>query len=95
MTKFQVGEQVLVEADLGQENEVCCFGVVPNMLEFCGRIVTISEASTIDSTSMYYGRTTGKYRLLEDPDGWSWCDNCFEPLQPEIKDVDFDISELL
>ena len=93
-TLFQKGERVLVK-HLHEGDEDCCFGVTYEMQEFSGKIVTIANAFELIPDDAHYDQTTGRYCVLEDPDDWMWCDNCFEKLQPEINDVDFDVGELL
>lgn len=92
-TLFQKGERVLVKRSLSDED--CCFGLVWEMKDFCGEVVTIADAYKLQSDDANYGLTTGRYCVLEDPDDWMWSDNCFEKLQPEIEDVDIDVNCLI
>ena len=94
-TFFEEGELVLVKSNLGHDTEVCCYGVVPDMKQFCGEIVKILRVVELEADDPYVNKTTGRYYIEGDPDQWIWCDNCFEKLQPEIADVNLDVSELL
>jgi len=93
-TLFQTGERVLVK-NLHEGGTDCCFGVTYEMQDMSGEIVTISDVYELISGEPHSDQTTGRYCVLEDPDGWMWCDNCFEKLHPEINDIDFDVGELL
>jgi len=66
--KYKVGDKVRVRRDL-RHGERIPFGVAVDMAEMAGAIVTISEA--IEGSP-------DKYRLEEDRDGYSWCEQMFE-----------------
>ena len=68
--KYKVGETVRVRRDL-RHGERIPFGVTEDMAAMAGAIVTISEA--IEGSP-------DKYRLEEDRDGYSWCEQMFEPV---------------
>ena len=70
--KYKVGDKVRVRRDL-RHGERIPFGVAVDMAEMAGAIVTISEA--IEGSP-------DKYRLEEDRDGYSWCEQMFEPIKP-------------
>ena len=69
--KYKVGDKVRVRRDL-RHGERIPFGVAVDMAEMAGAIVTISEA--IEGSP-------DKYRLEEDRDGYSWCEQMFEPVE--------------
>ncbi len=73
MTEFReffVGDKVRV---VDEPYEDCPFTWVDGMTTMCGEIVTI--------TSKDPARGTYAYKI--DGSRWTWCGNCFVPLEPE------------
>ena len=91
--KYKVGDKVRVRRDLSR-GESIPFGVVGPMAAMAGSIVTISEA--IEGSP-------DKYRLEEDRDEYSWCEQMFEPVEqfyrggivPVIEQVDSETIKII
>ena len=91
--KYKVGDKVRVRRDLSR-GESIPFGVVGPMAAMAGSIVTISEA--IEGSP-------DKYRLAEDRDGYTWCEQMFEPVPlfssggivPVIEQIDSETIKII
>ena len=91
--KYKVGDKVRVRRDL-RHGERIPFGVAVDMAEMAGAIVTISEA--IEGSP-------DKYRLAEDRDGYTWCEQMFEPVPlfssggivPVIEQIDSETIKII
>ena len=68
--KYKVGDKVRVRGDL-REGERIPFGVVGPMAVMAGSLATISEVHDGDPEA---------YKLMEDPGGFSWSEQMFEPV---------------
>ena len=69
--KYKVGDKVRVRGDL-RRGESIFFGVVEPMAAMAGSVATISEVREGDPEA---------YKLMEDPGGFSWCEQMFEPVE--------------
>ena len=64
--KYKVGDKVLIKSVLVEGNFYGEHSVNEDMLEFCNKICTISEAAD------------DHYVLMEDPDSWWWTDEMID-----------------
>jgi len=72
--EFFEGDRVMV---VGKPYLDCPFTWVDDMTAMCGRVVTISSKRYSDERGTYC------YHVKEDALHFSWCGNCFVPLEPE------------
>ena len=70
--KYKVGDKVKVRADLVQEELYGCETAVDDMVDMRGMTVTIGD---VDESG---------YGIKEDPEGYTWTDEMFEPVEEEL-----------
>lgn len=70
--KYKVGDKVKVRADLVQEEVYGCETAVDDMVDMRGMTVTIGD---VDESG---------YGIKEDPEGYTWTDEMFEPVDDEL-----------
>lgn len=86
MAKYKVGDKVLVRSDLECHKTYGSNGVIDSvveeMMEFCGKAVTIS--TVFDN---------GKYRIKEDDCGWNFVEEMFVGLAEDSSEHKYKIGD--
>lgn len=67
--KYKVGDKVRIREDLVMERNYGGSVAVDDMTDMCGSVVTIERVGNIG------------YYIEEDPDGYCWTDEMFEPVE--------------
>ena len=70
MMKYPLGTKILIRSDLNTDTNYSGIGVVPSMLRFAGRIVTITS----------YGPRNHNYHIEEDHGSFIWSGPMFVPI---------------
>ncbi len=70
--KYKVGDKVRVRVDLVQGKLYGCETAVDDMADMGGMTVTIGDANE------------SGYGIKEDPEGYTWTDEMFEPVEDEL-----------
>ena len=71
--KYKVGDKVRIREDLVMGRNYGGSIAVDNMIDMCGSVATIE---TVDKVLGYY--------IEEDPNGYFWKDEMFEPVEEEL-----------
>lgn len=67
--KYKVGDKVRIRKDLVTGGSYGCSVAVDDMTDMAGSVVTIESVGSIG------------YYIEEDPDGYCWTDEMFEPVE--------------
>lgn len=70
--KYKVGDKVRIRKDLVTGGSYGCSVAVDDMTDMAGSVVTIESVGSIG------------YYIEEDPDGYCWTDEMFEPVEEEL-----------
>lgn len=73
--KYKAGDKVVIRKDLIEDETYGCDSVVEDMLEFLGKIVTITGTEC-------NGFGFEEYNIKEDRQYWGWTDEMIEGLAP-------------